>query len=215
MAVTTEERQKLRQEFARLGVVGDFLEPTQPKYTYYLHKPMLNIKGRIVKAINTPFGDIPSSPDYVARMAARGRYPYPCGPMCSCPWAKGRDWSKAHLQPDGTYVEDDPKYTPTLVISPEKVKELEREKARLTESIAQIEAERNAPAPVVPECLRCGWQGKECADEERAQASLHSHNARVHPKNKKKSKKPRRTGYRARPEASVAVPEEAVALKGD
>jgi hypothetical protein len=86
------ERNRQKNELARIGFSLKYVDEWQPKTTLYLHKPSYNVGGGISQNVGAALKNVPGNPDYVLRKARIGLFPWEPGGTCTCRWClKNRD----------------------------------------------------------------------------------------------------------------------------
>ena len=86
MALTTKERTDLRKDLVQLGYHSEIIDDDTSKITLYLHKPMLNPSGEVVRPVGTAMTNLPAEKYFLKREGRQGMLGRPPGKDCTCKW---------------------------------------------------------------------------------------------------------------------------------
>jgi len=112
----TRERTFLKDELAKQGIVGEYLESWQPREDLYLHVPRLNNNGKETRPIGSVVPNQPSDMDHKYRLARRGVLPWPPTEACGCKGCRERDWSQFVTNEEGHVVEIETAAAPKVAV---------------------------------------------------------------------------------------------------
>jgi len=88
MATGMTERNKLKNELSGMGFSLRYIDEWTPKTRLYRHKPSYYVNGGISGEIGSYIDNVPGNPDYVARKAKIGLFPWAPSDTCSCQWCR-------------------------------------------------------------------------------------------------------------------------------
>ena len=88
MATGITERNKLKNELSSMGFKLDYIDSWSPKTRLYRHKPSYYENGGIAQDVGTYVDNVPGNPDYVAKKAKIGLFPWAPSDTCSCQWCR-------------------------------------------------------------------------------------------------------------------------------
>lgn len=90
MPISTNERTVLREELVSQGYHWEYIDEWQPKVALYRHLAILSQSGEVVSDVGSKLVNLPGNPDYVAKKARIGLFPWPPSEACNCRWCLGR-----------------------------------------------------------------------------------------------------------------------------
>lgn len=99
--VSPTERKSLRDELAKMGFKGDYIDSWQPRVDCWSHKPRLSISGKESTPAGFAVPNQPGEPYHAVKLSRRGVLPWRPSPSCRCKACRERDWDKLVANSEG------------------------------------------------------------------------------------------------------------------